>query len=107
MNKILATLLVAFLFFGCASKSNKTENMQAENTIQKKADEFVPFKLTTDLSVLTEKEKQMLPLLFEAAQLMDDIFWMEAYGNKEELLEKTGMMLRRNLLRLTTGLGKG
>jgi hypothetical protein len=35
--------------------------------------------------VLTEKEKQMLPLLLEAAQIMDEIFWTQAYGNKNEL----------------------
>jgi hypothetical protein len=29
----------------------------------------------------------MLPLLFETAELMDDIFWLQAYGNKEDILD--------------------
>ncbi len=32
----------------------------------------------------------MLPLLFEAAKIIDDIFWQEAYGNNDELF-KPGM----------------
>ncbi len=48
--------------------------------------EFAEVTLTTDLTKLTEKEKQMLPLLFEAAQLMDDIFWKQTFGDKEKFL---------------------
>ena len=59
--------------------------MEINQKIKQKADEFVSFRLATDLSVLTENENQMLPILFQAAKIMDDIFWMEAYGNKEAL----------------------
>ena len=54
--------------------------------MQKKVDKYVLVKLTADLSVLTEKEKQMLPLLFEAATIMHDIYWVEAFGDREALL---------------------
>ncbi len=47
---------------------------------------YTTFRLTTDLSLLSEKQCRMLPLLFEAAQDMDAIFWQEAYGDKEALL---------------------
>ena len=35
---------------------------------------------------ITEKEKQMLPLLLHAANLIEDIYWQEAFGNKEDVL---------------------
>ncbi|MCL1821380.1 MAG: Zn-dependent hydrolase [Prolixibacteraceae bacterium] len=54
--------------------------------LHKKADAFASFTLTADLSTLTAKEKQMLPILFEAAALMEEIFWKEAYGDREMLL---------------------
>jgi hypothetical protein len=60
--------------------------MEVKSEIQKKVEEFATFKLTTDLSVLTDKEKQMLSLLLEAAKIMDDIYWVQAYGDKEKLL---------------------
>jgi hypothetical protein len=47
---------------------------------------FSSFRLTADLSGLSENEKQMIPLLIEAAKIMDDIFWMEAWGNKDLIL---------------------
>ncbi len=62
--------------------------MEVSGDIKLKADEFASFKLTSDLSVLTNKEKQMLPLLLDAAQIMEDIFWNEAFGDKEQILGK-------------------
>ncbi len=53
--------------------------------ISKKVNEFASFRLTADLSALTEKEKQMLPYLFQAADIMQEIFWMETFGDKNEL----------------------
>lgn len=87
MKKFALPLLV-LLAVACNPKNTgkNMENMVDMKLIEQKAGEFAPFKLTTDLSVLTEKEKQMLPLLFEAAALMDDIFWKEAFGDKEILL---------------------
>lgn len=47
---------------------------------------YTPVTLTADLTVLSEREREMIPLLIEAAQIMDHLFWMEAYGDREELL---------------------
>ena len=92
MNKVIIPVLVALLAFSCTNSSKKEvkqdKKMDVNEEIKQKADEFASFPLTTDLSVLTEKEKQMLPLLFDAAKLMEDIYWIEAFGDKEELLGK-------------------
>ena len=79
MNKLFICMMGIIIFASCQTKQTKSE-------MQKKVDDFVEVELTTDISHLSEKEKAMLPLLFEAAQVMDDIFWTEAYGNKNELL---------------------
>lgn len=47
---------------------------------------YTSFALTTDLSVLSDNECKMLPHLFAAAEEMDAIFWLQAYGDKEALL---------------------
>lgn len=90
MKKYYILFLAAMLAFSCTTKTNKeSNNAKMENEeIKQKAEEFASFKLTTDLSVLSAKEKQMLPLLFEAADIMESIYWEEAFGNKEELLSK-------------------
>jgi hypothetical protein len=50
-------------------------------------DKYATVRLSTDLDVLTEQERQMIPLLIEAAEPMDDIFWQQAYGDKDSFLE--------------------
>jgi hypothetical protein len=85
MRNMLILVVIAAFVFACNSTSNKVDKMDVNQKIKQKADEFVSFKLTTDLSVLSEKEKQMLPLLLETAKLMEEIYWEEAFGNKEDL----------------------
>ena len=90
-----AAALVLPLLFSCNS-GEKTENKQTTvktdsvkiDPLQAKVDAFIKVKLSADISSLTEKEKQILPLLFEVAQIMDDIYWIQTYGNKEEFLGK-------------------
>jgi hypothetical protein len=55
-----------------------------------KLNDFSPFRLTADTKCLSAGEKQMIPLLIEVARLMDDIFWIEAWGDKNALLESLG-----------------
>jgi hypothetical protein len=85
MKNITILFVVAALIFSCTQTSKKENKMEVNQEIMKKAGEFASFTLTTDLTVLTEKERQMLPLLLEAAKLMEEIFWHEAFGNKDEL----------------------
>jgi hypothetical protein len=47
---------------------------------------YTEVTLTADLGALTEKERRMIPLLIDACQAMDEIFWLEAYGDKTKLL---------------------
>ena len=58
------------------------------DSLSKKVKQFAPFRLTTNIDKLSAKEKEMIPILIDAAKIMDDIFWIEAYGDKEELLSK-------------------
>lgn len=43
-------------------------------------------RLSTDLNLLTPNERQVLPLLIEAAQIMDELFWKQAYPQRDSLL---------------------
>ena len=54
--------------------------------IEKRLAKYTTVRLTSDLSVLSEGQRQMIPLLIEAAQAMDDGFWRQAYGDKDALL---------------------
>ncbi|MBX2844407.1 MAG: Zn-dependent hydrolase, partial [Flammeovirgaceae bacterium] len=47
---------------------------------------YASVALQTDLSKLSENEKKLIPILIEAAKVMDDLFWQQAYGEKTTLL---------------------
>ncbi|WP_430972107.1 dipeptidyl-peptidase 3 family protein [Sunxiuqinia rutila] len=102
--KKLIFLLVLGAGVGLASCTNKTkEDTTMKSELAEKADAFAPFRLTTDLSVLTEKEKQMLPHLFRAAKIMNEIFWVEAFGDKEAVLSKAADPAAEKFIKINYG----
>ncbi len=82
--KRVILLLIGFALVGCQGydKSGVEGDIGVRNRLEK----YSTVKLTSDLSALTENERQMIPPLIEAAGAMDEIFWMQAYGDKEALL---------------------
>lgn len=58
----------------------------SQSYVQKHLTGYATVKLTTDLSALTEKEKQMIPLLIEAAKVMDTLYWDQSYGHMDSLM---------------------
>jgi hypothetical protein len=49
---------------------------------------YTTVRLSTDLGVLSENERRMIPLLIEAAEAMDEIFWIQAYGDRDALMRQ-------------------
>jgi len=105
----------AFVLLGCAtihltSCTGNTE--QTSNKLPKPPDSlqdyvdqrigiYEPVKLTTNLNALTPNERKILPLLIQAAQIMDELFWQQAYPKRDSLLatlknEKTKDFIRIN-----------
>ena len=97
---MVSLALLAAFTSSCKQKSgdkNSANDTTAMSEMQKKVNEYAVVKLTTDLSKLTEKEKQMIPILLEVAQIMDDIFWEQTWGNKSALLDTFKILLQSNL----------
>jgi len=65
-------------------KANKDIAIK-DSILEAKANQFISFKLTTDISYLSDNQKEMLKLLFKAADICNDIYWTETYGDKSEL----------------------
>jgi len=69
------------------SKAGGSSPSRTESPIEKKLAQYTTVLLTADLSKLTDNERRMIPLLIAAARSMDAIFWRQAYGNRDSLLE--------------------
>jgi hypothetical protein len=84
-KKTLCYLSAVLLFtFGSCKSSQKEENTE----MQKKVNQFALVDLKTDLSHLSDNQKQMLLKLIEVGDIMDNLFWKDAFTcNKDEFLK--------------------
>ncbi len=71
-----------------AQQNDVTEKTKATESDYSRFDIYAPFTLTSDLSHLSDNQKQMISLLIDAAKIMDNLFWKQAYGDKDALLAK-------------------
>lgn len=85
---LLASLLIAIAIQSCQQDPTAEANVEAKTKLDSLLGKYTDFTLTTDISQLTDNEKAMLPILFEAARIMDTLFWLEAYGNPDSLISK-------------------
>ena len=68
---------------------------------------YAPFRLTADLSGLTPNERRMLALFIDAAEIMDGLFWQQAYGDRARLLAAWRIRPRSVSRNSTTAPGTG
>ena len=89
--KYLAIVIaVALVVAACNNKKTEPVEEPVQEQTNNLSDKYAEYVLTTDISHLSENEREMLPLLFEAADIMDNLFWLENYGDKDELMAKIG-----------------
>ncbi|MCB9252227.1 MAG: Zn-dependent hydrolase [Flavobacteriales bacterium] len=94
MKNIPATIAIAAVlaFTACTQKPKETQGSDTEklSTLDSIANErlkiYEKVELTADLSKLKPYEREMIPLFIEAAAIMDDLFWKQAFGEKESFL---------------------
>ena len=78
----LATISAVILGSCCG---NKDKGESKNNEMQQLVESYAPVELTTDLSVLSEKERAMLPILLQISEIMDELFWEQSFGDKSIL----------------------
>ena len=82
-----AAMLTGFFQVACekpavAAKDDSSHvAASAAPDMQRRISEYTTVTLAADTSTLTVKERQMLPLLIDAARAMDPrVYWMQTYG---------------------------
>lgn len=72
-------LIIAIISFipgwGCAEQPDPSEK-----EFEKLLAQYEEVVLTADLSHLSDAEKELIPILMEAAQHIDELFWLQTYG---------------------------
>ncbi|MBO7491721.1 MAG: Zn-dependent hydrolase [Bacteroidales bacterium] len=83
----MVILLGGILLMSTQCSKKKTDPVTGEkiSEMQQKVEEYAYFDLTTDISKLSENDKQLLPIFFEIGEIMDELFWEQTFGDKSIL----------------------
>ena len=82
--------VVTIAVTACGNKKVEQPQEPVQEQTTNLSDKYAEYTLTTDISHLSDNEREMLGLLFEAADIMDGLFWNENYGDKDELMARIG-----------------
>jgi len=101
MKNILLVYCCVFALISCRQKTIPIDNLDKkvyEEVVEEyeasinpinmddKLKKYTNFKLKADLSHLSTNQKKMVSTLINASKIMDDLFWVEALGNKKQVL---------------------
>ena len=93
----ISILLILFTFF--ASLISFAQNLK----VKERVESYRSVTLSEDLSWLSDKDKKIIPLLIQVADIMDDLFWMQNYGDKEKLFSMTNDEYEKTFLNINYG----
>lgn len=99
MLKINSLLLCLLLIAACSTGPGEDTDYETVDGLST----YIPVKLTTDLSQLSSSEKAMLPHLFAATEVMNELFWIQTYGDKKQLLNSISNPDLRNFAEVNYG----
>ncbi|WP_443945076.1 dipeptidyl-peptidase 3 family protein [Pedobacter sp. AW1-32] len=89
-----AVAISAGLFSGCSGSDNKTSKGQAGVKQRDSLTDYVAqrlpiyerVRLTSNINQLSINDRKVLPLLIQAAEIMDELYWKQTYPQKDSLL---------------------
>ena len=86
LTKLATGLLLATSLLSACSENNNQKNTAPTLLAEAKSrlDIYKPVTLTADLSHLSANQKKMIVLLIEASDIIDELFWQQAFGEDKE-----------------------
>lgn len=108
-HKLIALLAVTTVQWSCAVPtplplpSPAGTTTVAATTPAARLARYTTVKLEADQSKLTARERQMVPLLIDAAREMNSVFWAQSYGSRDELMRMISDPVVRRLADVNYG----
>ena len=86
----MGSIALTSILMSCSTQKTAAETAQTSTEVTKEYayQSYAKVPLTTDISHLTQNEKEILRLMFKTAYIMDDLFWQQAYGAKIDLMDE-------------------
>ena len=108
-HKLIALLAGTAVLSACAMQTSTTMPTPSGTTTARspspaeRLGHYTTVKLVADESKLSAKEREMLPLLIDAARAMNSAFWAEAYGSRDDLMRTISDPVVRRLADINYG----
>ena len=96
-------VLAGILAAACSPADEEPDVTPPGPDLSAKVAQYTSVRLDPDLSSLTDAERRMIPLLIDAADAMNEIFWAEAYGNRDSLLASVTDPVLRQYITINYG----
>ena len=81
MFRFVVILVISVFMVSCAEEPMPETTVEPLIEGQARPEIYAPFTLTADLSYLTDNQREMIGILIEAGEIMDGLFWRQAYGD--------------------------
>ena len=102
---VLGSLALIFIS-SCSNNSDKQISKQNDSLMAYVAERlpvYAKVRLSTDIEKLSENERKVLPYLIRAAEIMDKLFWMQAYPQRDSLLSAVEDEKTREFIKINYG----
>jgi hypothetical protein len=86
-TRLAPILAPALLLAACGAEAPPEPVVSSVGSVEPRPEIYAEFELTTDLGHLSDNQRRMIGVLIEASNIMDDLFWRQAFndGYKEWL----------------------
>ena len=84
-------------------RSADAATTHADPAMADRVAQYATVRLTTDMSTLSDSERRVVALLIDAARIMNDLFWYQAYGDRDALLGSIDDPATRRLAEINYG----
>jgi hypothetical protein len=75
------------LVISCQPEKKVEEKQAFDTVIQRKLANYAEVKLSADITSLSQQQIKLFTHLIKAADAIDELYWMQAYGDKYSLLD--------------------
>lgn len=96
-------IILAFGFTLSGCSGDQEETAAGEMTAQERVGQYTTVELNADLSDLSDNQKQIISLLIEAGKAMNEVFWKEAYGQSDSLMNTLDNEAARKFVKINYG----
>ena len=79
--RIVSAIFLLAVVASCAREEAPAPVAPSSTVVEPRPEIYADFELTADLGSLSDNQREMIAVLIDASEIMDELFWRQAYGD--------------------------